>query len=224
MSKIKVNSTHGGRGPQPQTFERWVLAAARRGAKRFRVHLADGSQKLVAHKSAVDSAKRMTAMAPVKAEAIDDKDAEIGEWTFPEVEGEEPEVPGYLKEEDDTEPERLLKTFAHLLADAHRLSSKQLVEVVSIQSKHFSEERRNLLSQQLANERLMAKRLRLPARLRIAEGEGEGEEETEPEETENDNFLTELLTPLIKRVVASKMADGVAAVANGTTTKEKGSS
>jgi hypothetical protein len=222
MSKLKINPTHGGRGPQPSTFARWVLAASKRGAKRWRVHLGDGSTKLVAHKNATDSARRMLAMQPARVEGLDDADAEVGEWTFPE-EADAPDVPGYLKEEDDTEEERLLKTFAHLLADAHRISSRQLVEVVSIQSRNFAEERKNLLSLQLASERLFAKRLRLPTRLRVA---GEGDEEGDDDERSggNDTFMQDLLAPLVERM-AGKMgghvAESIAGHANGETKEEK---
>jgi hypothetical protein len=221
MSKQKVDSTHGGRGPQPATFERWVAAAAKRGAKRFRVHLGDGGEKLVAHKNAPDSTKRMLAMTPLRVEAIDDKDAELGEWSFPEVELED-QVPGYLKEEGDTEDERVLKTFAHLLADAHRIASRQLVEVVATQSRYFAEERKNLLQLQLTSERLLAKRLRGMPRLRVA---GEGDE-TEPDgegEGENDTFLQELLAPLVQRMAARMGAQmsGEAPVPNGAAKEGK---
>lgn len=218
MSKLKVNSTHGGRGPAPSTFDRWVLSVSKRGAVRFRAELADRSIKLVAHKNAPDSARRMLAMAPMRVEAIDDKDAELGEWTFPQA-SDEPQEPGYIKDEEDSEPERLLKTFAHLLADAHRLSSRQLVEVVQIQSNHFAEERKNLLALQLANERLLAKRLKLPPRMRVL-GEGETEEpEGEGEPDEDDSFLTDLLKPMLHRMAGKMVAD--AAGANGAKTEEK---
>lgn len=220
MSHVKVNSEHGARGPAPKTFERWTAQANKRGAKRFKLMFADGTTKLVAHKSAPDSAKRIEAMRPVRVEALDEKDAELGAWTFPEEEPE-PEEPGYTKAEDDTEPERLLKTFAHLLADAHRQANRQLVETVSIQSRNFAEERKNLLSLQLASERLLAKRMRGGfSRVRVAEdGEGEGEEGEE-----QDNWLQEMLSPLLQRMVARHVADGTngATATNGVANGEGG--
>jgi hypothetical protein len=222
MSKPKIKADHGGRGPAPKTFGRWVAAVAKRGAKRFRVVLEDGHTKLVAHKNAPDTAKRIEAMSAVSVEAIDDGEAELGAWAFPVEEGELEPEPGYVKTDDDSEDERLLKTFAHLLADAHRYSSKQLVEVVSVQSRNFAEERKNLLMLQQLQERLLAKRLKLPPRLRVSEGEGE--DEPEAEEPEDDTFLRDLLMPMAQRMAAKAIADvageGAAAV-NGAAAKEK---
>lgn len=214
MSALKVNSTHGGRGPQPKTFDRWVASTSKRGAKRYRVHLGDGTSKLVAHKNAPDTARRIEAMAAARVEALDDENAELGEWTFAEGEHleEEPE-PGYLKNDDDGPEERLLKTFAHLLADAHRLSSRQLVEVVGIQAKHFAEERKNMLSLQLTSERLMAKRFRGTPRLRVA-ADGEEVEEGQEGGEEGDTFLHDLLGPLVQRYVAQQVS-GASDGANG---------
>ena len=226
MSHLKLKATHGARGPKPKSFSGWVYSAAKRGAKRFRVHLADGSEKLVAHKNAPDTARRIEPMTPTRVEALDDKDAELGQWTFPVEGSDEPdEEPGYTLSDDDSEQERMLKTFAHLLADAHKLSSRQLVEVVSIQSKHFAEERKNLLSLQLASERLFAKRLRLPPRLRVGDPSEDGEAGEEGGgETEGDSWLQEMLAPYLQRMVASRIAETTAsdpAAVNGTATKEQ---
>lgn len=222
MSKLKVKSDHGGRGPQPKTFARWVAAVAKRGAKRFRVKLEDGNSKLVGHKNAPDTAKRIEAMGPVSVEAIDEAEAELGAWVFPlDGEEEEPE-PGYIINDDDSDDQRLLKTFAHLLADAHRYSSKQLVEVVGVQSRNFAEERKNLLQLQQLNERLLSKRLKTP-RLRVSEDGSDTPEEVEADD-ENDSFLQELLKPMVQRMAMRMIGGGeapAAAPTNGVAAKEK---
>jgi hypothetical protein len=227
MSALKIKPNHGGRGPAPATFERWVSSASKRGAKRFRVHLGDSTTKLVAHKNAPDSARRMTAMSPLRVEALDEKEAELGEWVFPEAADdtvEEP-APGYLKEAGDTEDERLLKTFAHLLADAHRLASRQLVEVVSIQSKHFAEERKNYAALNLAHERLVQKRLRGVGFPRVRVAEGEEDEGDEAAEGGEDTFLRDLLAPYLQREITRHMGGESAAAngANGAAKEEKAS-
>lgn len=212
MSNTKINATHGSRGPRPKTFQRWCLQVTRRGAKKFRVTLGDGTTKLVAHKSAPDTARRIQDMTALKVEALDDEGAELGAWSFAADELELEPEPGYTKEEGDTEIERTLKTFAHLLADAHRLASHKLVEVVGIQARHFAEERKNLLAMQLAADRM---RRRLPARVRVAEP-NDGDEEDEEEETtepQADNFMSDLLQPVIQRMVGQQLAS------LGTTTK-----
>lgn len=239
MSRVKVDPERAQhrRGPKPATLPRWVLRQVQAGAKRFAARMPDGSVRLLAHKNAPDTAKRAELMKPIALEALDKDGCELGIWTFPEPEDvtapSTEEVPGYLKEEGDTPDERLLKTFAHLIADAHKLASQQLVATVGIQSKHFSEERQNLLKAQLINERLLMRRLRGHHRYRIAEDGAEGDEGADEGEAaeasgDDDGFLKELLQPLIAKYVAKaggqvaeSIGAGAAAHANGAA-KEKG--
>lgn len=194
-------------GPAPKTLKAWCLAVARKGCRKFRVHVRGQKEpSMVAYSTAAASARTIEKMEATSCEALDDDGSILRIWQFQEK--EDPEEVGYLKDPDDTEDERILKTFAHLIADAYRAGNKQLVEVIQIQGSTFSEERKQLTALRILNDKLLGSLAR-KARIRVATEEGEEEEGDGAE----DNVLSELLQPMLQTLVqkAAKKAGADAA-------------
>ncbi len=195
-------------GPRPQSLESWLRRQCKQGAARFRCTTDEGAKLVrVAQKGkrgpdTVSALRAVTALDPGRVEALSDEGEVLDVFDVPDPD-EGTELPGYTKEDDDTKEERLLKTFAHLLADAHKVSARQLVEVVSLQSHGFQEERRHMHGALAATDRLL-RRMSNP-RVRVStepgeEGEGEGEG--------GDNFMATILGPLLQRMVRQEIAGG----------------
>src|SRR5271170_431997 len=145
----------GMRGPSPESFLGWLRGLRKKSGgaiRKLRVFTEDG-EKLIAlqGKGLESTVKLVEELGATKVEAIDGEGAMLGQWEFVDKAAPDEDEPGFKKDPADTEEERLLKTFAHLLADAHKQSTRQLVEVVGIQSRHFQEERRNLLTLRMQN-------------------------------------------------------------------------
>ena len=174
---------------------------------------------IVAFSSGAGSARTIEKLYPQSVEALDEEGSIIRVWEFKERDNFDPE-PGYTKEEGDTEDERLLKTFAHLIADAHRMANKQLVEVVSIQSKSFEEERRQLSALRMLNDKLLSSLARR-SRIRVATTPEEIDaEEAEDAADEKEDFLAELLQPLLKNVIGKAARKAGADVAQAVSPDE----
>jgi len=206
------------RGPEPQTLLKWTLAVAKDGARRFRVFIpGEKEPKMVGLRNCKVTSTAIEAMRPTHVEALGDEGEILRVWQFTEREASSEELAnGFVKDGDDSADERLLKTFAHLLHDAYRVSTKQLVEVVSIQANHFAEERKAHYSLRTMNERLMQSLAKKVARIRIANGEteGDGGEEEETAETP-DTFMQDFVGPLIQKYVQTKVGKEVSAAAAG---------
>lgn len=192
------------RGPRPKTFARWLRAV--KPAKLI-VETDDGDQVVKVPLSRVGTPRwkeiveTVASLGATKARAVDDKDAILGVWEFAEVSSA---APGYTKDVRDTEDERLLKTFAHLLADAHRQSGERLCKVVELQGQHFAEERKAASSAMLSMDRAMQRLARQTARYRIASGDDDGEGGSE----QDDSFLKDLVAPMVKRYMGEAMGGG----------------
>ena len=216
MAKPGTPASHG---PAPRTFKSWCVSVGRKGCRKFRVKV-EGQREpsIVAFSTGAGSARTIEKMGALSVEALDDDGAILRIWQFKEVEALEPEAPGYLKEEGDTEDERLLKTFAHLLADAHRTAVRELREVVNIQASSFSEERKQLTALRMLNDKLLATLARR-TRFRVAttgpEDVGEGEEDGS-EADEKDDFMADLLRPMLQQMVAKAARKAVGAEAAET--------
>lgn len=210
MGAVMAKPGNMPRGPAPQSFGAWVRACARKGCRRFRVQTDSKEPKVVALKNANVTARLIETLEPLSVEALDDEGAILRVWEF--ADSSEPASPGYVKDDGDTEDERVLKTFAHLLADAHKEASKQLVQVVTIQSAHFAEERRSLMGLRTMNERLMAALSKKTARIRIAPPSADGEEPLVEEETD-DSFLQELLRPMLMKMAKTMASEETATAA-----------
>lgn len=196
------------RGQEPKTLLKWVRATAKDGARRFRCSIAGQKEpKVVAFRNAVFTSKTIEGMGPTECEALDDDGSVLRVWQF--AESSEPaadELPGYTVAEGDGENERLLKVFGHLLSDAYKTASKQLVEVVGIQAQHFADERKNLVAMRVLNERLMQQMAKKVARIRIADsGAAEGEDIEDVAATGDDNFLQDFVGPLFEKFMRNKV-------------------
>lgn len=151
-------------GPRPQTLETWLRRMVRQDATRIRCIFDDDSEKVVKLEKTGQRPRVAAMMRTIesfhcsKLEALDEAGNVLDVW---ELEAD-PEGPGYLVKDGDSGDERLLKTFAHLIADAYKTGQKQLVEVVSIQSHSFAEERRHLASAVQTSDRI-ARRVRVAA-------------------------------------------------------------
>jgi len=95
----------------------------------------------------------------------------------------------------------MMKTFAHLLADAHKSALEGLRNVVNTQSQHFAEERKAFANTMVAMERLVSKTSRMATRLRtLGLDENDGGEKEEKED-ELLGMVKEVALPLIKGMV-----------------------
>ncbi len=114
----------------------------------------------------------------------------------------------------------MLKVFAHLLADSQREARGALVQVVELQVRHFSEERKSMASIMQSMERAMARMQRQVGRFRIATDEEPGADGADADTGGFD--VMEMLGPLI----AKKVRDAVGGHAapetpkNGAAAKE----
>jgi hypothetical protein len=211
MAKPGTPVSHG---PAPKTFKAWCVSVGRKGCRKFRVRVeGEKEPKMVAYSTGAASSRTIEKMEPVWCEALDDDGAIIRVWQFKERDETE-DAPGYLKDDSDTEDERVLKTFAHLIADAYKQGNRQLVEVIQIQGNVQNEERKQLSALRLLNDKLLTSLAR-KTRVRVAtEPEGEGEGEGEGEE---DTFMQDMLAPVLQNLVAKavRKAGGEVAQAIG---------
>lgn len=199
--------------PVTKLLWKWVSLAYKNGsAESFRVETDDGAKIVkLARKGPSKvinphgTAKTIEALSPSRVEALNGADEVVAVWSFPD----EVEAPGYAPAEGDTDDSALLKVFAHLLSDAHKLSAARLVEVVRIQSETFAEERKAAASAMLSLERAMQKMART-ARLRVS-----SDEDDDAPEAEQDTFVQDMLAPLVKRYMATRDATPAPATANG---------
>jgi hypothetical protein len=196
-------------GPQPKNLDTWLRRACRNGAVKLVCTPDDGPARTVQVKNKgargpnlIVALRAVESLSPVKVEGLDAEGALLDTWEAPDPDAET--TPGYAKDDADTPEERMLKTFAHLLADAHKTSARQLVEVVGIQSRTFQEERRHMAAQLAATERLARIRAGVP-RVRVSEGT----EDEAPEE--GDDFMTTVVGPLMQGYLQRQVATPAAA-------------
>ena len=186
-------------GPRAQSFIKWLRSVNKGGAcKKLRVFCDDG-EKMVVCKTAPATVKLVEGMNPSSVEALDGDGTLLGEWSFADPNEEaKDEEHGYDLKEGDNDQVRMMKTFAHLIADAHKVAVQRVVDVVKIQSEHFSEERKSMVSLRMQVERQSALLQKLQAkalRLRVATDENEDEDE---------NFLQDLIAPIIAKNLAAQ--------------------
>jgi hypothetical protein len=187
-------------GPRPKTLESWLRRMVREDAVTIRCILEDDSEKKIKvelkgqRPRVADLMRTIASFSCAKLEALSAQGEVLAVW---ECEASDPDAPGYTKDPSDTTEERMLKTFAHLLADAYKHAQKQLVEVVSIQSASFAEERKHLSTAVQASDRLV-RRVRVASASDI---EGNGE-------SKDDNFLATLLGPMLQGMIRKEVAGG----------------
>ncbi len=137
-------------------------------------------------------------LKPTRFEICDEAGNTIGVWDA-EKEAEKPA--GYEKEPGDTNDERLLKTFAHLLADAYKDSKQGMLEIVQTQAEVFKADResttRSLTAMEHALRRLMSQAQRVRSGIEAPDDEGgEGE----------DDFMSKIMGPMLQRMVRQEVA------------------
>lgn len=199
-----------GRQP-PRHFSKWLKLHP--GLASLKCMTEDGSERSVklhnggkGVQALAMTARTVEKLGPSRVEALDDKGAVLGVFDFPPpAELDAPASPGYAPSESDTAEQSLLKTFAHLIADAHHASNKRLVETVDIISRNHAEERKQatlvIASVQRENERLRRSRMRIAV-----------SDEGEDAATEGDDGaaeLVELLKPMAAEYFRSKGMNGV---------------
>jgi len=182
----------------------------------------DETKTLLVRKSAGGTVKwaelvnTVIACGAVKVEALSREKETVGVWQFPgDAEagtGNGEATLGYSIGADDTESERLLKTIAHLLADAHKHSADKLCSVLTLQTQHFADERRNMASTFASMDRAMQRMARGAAGMRIRVESPE--EENDEEETKTDGFVEDLVKTMLQKEMRAQ--------ANGTAKPEAG--
>lgn len=192
----------GRRGPRPQTFAKWLrsLHAAKLSCE------TDDGEKIVkvptnraGAQRIADAVDTVGKLHPSRCSALAEDGDVLGVWEFEEPRAEP--APGYTKDDKDTEEERLLKTFAHLLADAHKEASKAFVDAMRQMAQSFGDERKASASAMMAMDRTMQRLQRTTARFRIATPEGDDEPDEEP-----DTFLKDMLGPIVQRMVRDQVS------------------
>jgi hypothetical protein len=212
-------------GPEPRTLESWVKRIGRdhKGPKRLQLTCEDGKERVVKFTTAPKTIAIIQALHASRIEAIDAEGTILAQWDSPDPDTTPPEPAGYLKEPSDSDDERLLKTFAHLVADAHKAGNARLVEVIRIQAEAFGQDRKDLMTLRVQNEKLLGALARKGGpRVRIAT---EGEDGETEGASSDDAWLGEFLGPLVQRYMASQMApqaNGVAEHAEPAPTNGKG--
>lgn len=150
-------------------------------------------------------------LKPTRFEICDEAGNTIAVWDAEKAD----KVPvGYDKESDDTADERLLKTLAHLVADAYRDSKQGMLEVVQLQSEVFKADReamsRSLTSMEHALRRLLSQAQRVRSGVDTTDGE---------DDADGDDFIGKMFEGYMKRQAtqaAGKRTNGAApAAGNG---------
>jgi hypothetical protein len=211
-------------GPAVRTLKKWVTNTIRDGAQRFRCFTDDGERIVkVAMRGSrgpnvVVALRAVEAVRPTRVEALLEEDNildvfEVPSDELPVAAASSGDV--YARDEGDTKEERLLKTVAVLLAEAHRVAAKQLVEVVQIQSAAAAEQGRHYAAALQASERLL--RRAGPTRVRIADGGDDGGpvEAEEPKDDFMSSMLQTVLQGMVRREVAGVVDDDKPAAGNG---------
>jgi hypothetical protein len=200
-------------GPRPKNLESWLRRMVKVHAEKIRCVLEDGSDRMVkvdtkGQQPRVASLQRaIEALEPAQLQALNADGDVLDVWNIVDPD-ELAERAVYAKDDTDTKEERMLKTFALLLAEAHRAANKQLVEVVGIQSASFAEERRHLSGALQASDRLLSKMNK--TRVRVATDDAE-----EPDEGDS-SFLQSLIGPMLQRMMRDEATKAAAApAANG---------
>lgn len=214
MPNAKHAKGGGHPGPRPRTFLAWMKNAR---PEKVLLLLADGEEEtlVVLNRDGrpryADTISTIETLGAVQVKALNKSGETTGVWELPRPAIAPPPPPGHEPDAADSETVRELKTFAHLLADAHRESKEALVRVVDLQTRHFAEERRAFSSTLLTMDRAMARMQRLSARVRPGD-----DEDDEPGDGEGDSFMSSLIAPMIQRAVSKEMgAAAPAAEANG---------
>jgi hypothetical protein len=196
----------GRRGPKAKTLLSWMRSLV----DPVRIDVEDDKDETHAVKviRAKDGKGRWSeiessidALDPVRVRGFNAKGEVIGVWAFPV----EPTSgrPGHQPSEDDTKEEKLLKVFAHLLADANRSAIDALEKTVALQAQHFAEERRAFSNTLLSMERLVAKASR--TRFRVSELE-ESEERASEEPDATGDMLKSVVFPMVKQYLEGQGA------------------
>jgi hypothetical protein len=196
----------GKRGPKARTLRAWLKGLD----KPVRIVVTDGegdehTVKVVRDRAGQgrwsDMMATIETLSAVTLKAYDAADQVLGSWDVPEEGTTSAPAPGYAREAGDSDAERMMKTFAHLLADAHKSALEGLRNVVNTQSQHFAEERKAFANTMVAMERLVSKTSRMATRLRtLGLDENDGGEKEEKED-ELLGMVKEVALPLIKGMV-----------------------
>jgi hypothetical protein len=226
-----------------KSFPKWVRAVDPVALRvEYETHEGDPQERVVkirhnkgGHPRHTEAIAAVESFRPLKCEALDENGDTLGVWDWPEnYDAGEPTVaivegpPGHTLSGEDSEQERLLKVFAHILADAHKASAEahrvaldKVAGVVEMQARHFADERKAMASQLLTYDRAFTRMQRdasRPTGVRVAVGDP-GLEAEEPEEIDADNGTNEVVNTMIATVgtkVAEKFAEKLAAHATGS--------
>jgi hypothetical protein len=191
-------------GPPPRTFMRWLKTTA---PVKLKLTLADEEERMLVvlerdgRPRYLETSRAVEALGAVQVEGLSAEGETLNVWTF---RAPAPPDPGYTPRDDDSEDQRLLKTFAHLLADSQREARAALVQVVELQSRHHVEDRKSFASILTSMDRAMGKMQRQVSRVRIATDDDAAADT----EADGDSGFMEMIGPLIQKAVARHVSDG----------------
>jgi hypothetical protein len=205
----------GKRGPHPKTLRTWLRSL---NPSTLTCETADEDKSVRVPRTGKGVGRwgelvdTLQSIGATRIEAVGDEGEVLGVWTEPAA----IDAPaGFAKDAADTEDERLLKSFAHMLSDAHKTALGALERVVDIQAKNFAEERKAFASTMQSMDRAMQRMARSTARYRIASG-GEANEGGEDEGETQNAFVQELIESFVKGKARAAAADaGDEAAVNG---------
>lgn len=180
---------------KPRSFALWLRKL--KGASMLVVQTPAGEKKVPLDPQRGGSrvfayaARTVIGLQGTSVEALDAEGNTLGVFEIPDPDGDadiEGELPGYTPDPGDSDEVALLKTFAHLLSDAHKQANKQLVDTVGLITGHFTEDRANARKTIEAQERAMS-RLARGSRVRVATGD----EEEDPDGEVMDGIFKDFL-------------------------------
>lgn len=213
----------GSRGPKPKNFHTWVKSRINAGAVAFKVATEEDDRVVkVDPKGGHFKYRQVTAtvldLSPERVEAIGKDEDLLGVWMF-EPEPEPADTSGHAHSPEDSENERMLKTFAHLLSDAYKTSLDGIQKVVQTQSQYFTEERKHMANA-LQTERLRLARLaKVTGRVRVSAA---SDLEDDEDETEASNeMFAQMMMPMFQKMMQERMGEAMGQAANGAA-KEDG--
>lgn len=208
----------GKRGPRAKTFLSWLRSSA---PARLKVETDEGEEHVVEVTTNKvgsprwrDTEASVASLSPKRVHAMNDKGSILGVWNFAEAPAASADAPGYAPTASDSPESTMLKTFAHLLADAYKDQKNGFVAVIESMTKQASEDRKAFASTLTTMDRTMQRLAR--ARYRVADA-GDAADENEPAD---DGGLAAVLGPIIQEGLRKHVGGAAAAEppkANGKT-------
>jgi hypothetical protein len=143
-----------------------------------------------------DTMASIESLSPVRVYAINGKGAILGVWNF--APPPSADAPGYAPTASDSPESTMLKTFAHLLADAYKAQRDGFVQVIEAMTKQAGEDRKSFASTLTTMDRTMQRLARVRYRVGSAGDAGDEEGAAEPEQKD---AMLDVMGPIIQEAM-----------------------